>query len=113
VNTHAREDDDMDTDTLPTAQDHLEQHAAYCRAVISARAPEFQPGEIAAALRADSGAWNPADDERPDPGESVWLALAERVLDAVEALEERLARLETTINGGQDDDDERGRGPDR
>jgi hypothetical protein len=54
--------------TIPTAQDHLEQQAAYCRAVISARAPEIGPADLAAAFRADSGAWNPADDERPDPG---------------------------------------------
>ena len=96
----------MDTDTLPTAEDHLEQHAAYCGAVIAQRAPEFSQSDLADAFRGDRGAWNPADDERSDPTESVWLALAERVLDAVEALEERLARLETTINGGQDDDDD-------
>ena len=44
----------------------------------------------------------------PDPGASIWIEISERVLDALSALEERLEVLERTINGGQDDDDERG-----
>ncbi len=50
----------MDTDTLdrhrdiidvslPTAQDHLEQHAAYCRALIGQRCPELSEADIAEA----------------------------------------------------------------
>ena len=64
----------MDTDTLdrhrdiidvslPTAQDHLEQHAAYCRALIGQRCPELSEADIAEAFTIPT--------EEPDAG-AIW-----------------------------------------
>jgi hypothetical protein len=115
--THAKEDamtadpaDDRDVIVITTAQGHLD----WVRDLIAHRAPELGPAEIADAFRADSGAWNPADDDGPSDGATeAWSAVMENTLDALIEVEERLEALERTINGGQDDDDERGRGPDR
>jgi hypothetical protein len=100
TDTLDRQRDILDV-AIPTAEDHLDLHRKYCRAVISARAPEFRPAEIADAFGAEFSAR-----AENDPTESIWLEISERVLDAVEALEERLDRLERTINGGTDDDDD-------
>jgi hypothetical protein len=84
--------DTLDRDILdvaiPTAEDHLEQHAAYCRAVISARAPEFQPDEIADAYGIPT---------EPDPGPAIWIEISERLVDALAEIEERLSRIEADL----------------
>ena len=93
--------------TIPTVEDHLAEHREYCRSVIAARAPEIGPADIATAF-SDSGAWNPADDiirTEPDPGESVWLEVAERVIDTLEAMEERLNGSKRRAMEDEDDDD--------
>lgn len=77
---HAREEDEMDTDRV--------------RAIVRHRCPELSQDDIAKAFAADL------------PVESIWLEISERVIDAIDALDERLATLERTINGGQDDDDD-------
>jgi hypothetical protein len=83
-------DDDHDVIDVTTAQGHLD----WVRDLVAHREPEIEPDEIAQAFATEAG---------PDPGE-----VAERVIDALSALEERLEALERTINGGQDDDDEPG-----
>lgn len=66
--------------------------------VIAHRAPEIDPADIVDAY---------AIPTEPDPGAAeAWAEAMENILDAVEALGERLDRLERTINGGQDDDDD-------
>ena len=49
--------------SLPTAQDHLEQHAAYCRALIGQRCPELSEADIAEAFTIPT--------EEPDAG-AIW-----------------------------------------
>jgi hypothetical protein len=84
--------DTLDRDILdvaiPTAEDHLAVHREYCRAVIAARAPEFQPDEIAEAF---------ATEAEPDPGPAIWVEISERLVDALGEIEERLARLEAEL----------------
>jgi hypothetical protein len=79
-----------------TAQGHLD----WVRDLIAHRAPEIDASDIADAFRGD----NPGDDDEPDAGAGIWLEVAERVIDAIQALEERLDRLERTINAGDEDD---------
>ena len=76
--------------TIPTAEDHLAAHREYCRSVIAARVPEVSEDEIA-------DAYGITTEFESYPGVAIWTEVAERVLDAVEALEERLSRIEAGL----------------
>ena len=83
------------TDTLDRQRDIIsvndnpaEQHLQWVRDLIAARAPELSEDDIADAYNTPT---------EPDPGPAIWLEISERVLDAVEALEERLARIEAEL----------------
>jgi hypothetical protein len=85
-------------DITNPAEQHLAQHREYCRALIAHRAPEIDAGEIA-----DAYGIIPTE---ADPG-AIWNEVMERMIDAVEALESRLDRIEATMKEDDDDDDER------
>lgn len=90
---HAREDNEMDTDRdVIDTTTGSDDHDRVIR-IIAARCPEVSRDDIAEAFAADL------------PVESIWIEISERVIDAIDALDERLAALERTINGGQDDGD--------
>ena len=95
--TIADHDDDIIDIPIPNAEDHLAIHREYCRRVIAARAPELEPAEIAEAYGVPT--------EPDDAGESVWLQVAEQVLDALSEVDERLTRIEAAVMTGGDDDD--------
>jgi hypothetical protein len=58
---HARRD--VIDVAIPTVEDHLEQHAAYCRALIGQRCPELSEADIAEAFTIPT--------EEPDAG-AIW-----------------------------------------
>jgi hypothetical protein len=92
-------DDDMDADTLDRPRDvidvaspaeqHLAQHAAYCRALVAQRCPELSDDDIT----------SPAKPFEDDLGASVWLQVAEQVLDALDEVSGRLERIEAMVTG--------------
>ena len=91
--------DTLDRDVLDLATED-DDRAACVRDLIMARCGDvLTEDEIAEAF--------PTEFES-DPTESIWIEISERVIDCLGELEEHLEALERTINGGMDDDDERG-----
>jgi hypothetical protein len=58
--------------------------------LIRARCPELSEADLA-------DAYGISTELESDLGASIWIELSERVLDAVEALEERLTRIEADL----------------
>jgi hypothetical protein len=85
-------DDPGDRDIIDVNDNPAEQHLEWVRDLIAHRAPEIGPADIA-----DAFGIIPTEAEA-DPGK-IWNEVMERMIDAVEALEQRLDRIEARMSG--------------